>query len=254
MDSRIGLPILGLAMTDTAAPPEFLTLTREAILSGEVLRAAAQVSGMSVLSEAELTASIAATLARRPEAGDVWVFGYGSLIWNPAFAHTEHCTGLVRGWHRRFCLWTQLSRGCPKQPGLTLGLDRGGVCRGVAFRIPAAARDVELEVLWRREMVGGAYRPRWVTVETSGGAIPAIAFTINHAHERYAGKLDDAEIVRVIACAVGKIGPCSEYLVKTVAALQALGISDIQLESLLRRVEAVTALDHGEGTEHELIG
>jgi cation transport protein ChaC len=194
---------------------------------------------MSVLSAAELAASIAATLARRPGTGDVWVFGYGSLMWNPAFAHAEHRIGLIRGWHRRFCLWTLLSRGCPQQPGLTLGLDRGGACRGVAFRIPAADCAVELEVLWRREMVGGAYVPRWVTVATGDGAIPAIAFTINHAHQRYAGKLDDAEIARVVACAIGKIGPCSEYLVKTVAALQALGIRDRRLERLLRRVEAL---------------
>jgi glutathione-specific gamma-glutamylcyclotransferase len=179
-------------MTATEAPPEFLPLTREMILSGEVLRAAAQIPGMSVLSEAELTASIAATLARRPGVGDVWVFGYGSLIWNPAFAHAEHGTGLVRGWHRRFCLWTLLSRGCPKQPGLTLGLDRGGTCRGVVFRIPAADCAVELAVLWRREMVGGAYVPRWVTVETGHGPVPAIAFTINHAHPRYARAMPES--------------------------------------------------------------
>jgi len=228
-------------MTDIAPLPETLHLTREAILSGAVMRVAAQVPGMTVLSDAEMAASIAATLADGPGSGDIWVFGYGSLIWNPTFEHDETQIGRVRGWHRRFCLWTELSRGCPKQPGLTLGLERGGACRGVAFRIPAAAAELELAVLWRREMVGGAYAPRWVTVETGRGAVRAITFTINHAHARYAGRLDEAEIARVIACAVGRIGPCSDYLFKTVAALRALGIPDPRLEALQQQVEALIA-------------
>jgi glutathione-specific gamma-glutamylcyclotransferase len=228
-------------MTETAALPEILELTREAILSGDVMRAAAQVPGMAVLSEADLATSLAATLAAGPGDGDVWVFGYGSLIWNPAFVHDQQRVGQVRGWHRRFCLWTQLSRGCPQQPGLTLGLERGGSCRGVAYRIPAAAVALELAVLWRREMVGGAYAPRWVTVATGLGPVPAITFTINHDHPRYAGELDEAEMARVIACATGRLGRCSDYLVKTVAALQALGIHDARLEALQQRVAALLA-------------
>jgi cation transport protein ChaC len=225
-------------MTDIVPHSEPLHLTREAILAGATLSIAAQVPGMVVLSEAEMAASIAATLARGPGGGDIWVFGYGSLIWNPAFTHDERRVGRIGGWHRRFCLWTQLSRGCPQQPGLTLGLDRGGACRGVVYRIPAAVAELELAVLWRREMVGGAYAPRWVTAATEHGTVRAIAFTINHAHPRYAGKLDEAEMARVIACAVGRLGRCSDYLYKTVAALQALGIRDARLEALQQRVEA----------------
>ena len=231
-------------MTQTAALPEILDLTRETILSGDIMRVAAQIPGMNVLSEADLAASLAATLAAGPGEGDIWVFGYGSLIWNPAFVHDESRIGQIRGWHRQFCLWTQLSRGCAKQPGLTLGLDRGGSCRGVAYRIPARAAALELLVLWRREMVGGAYAPRWVSVETGLGPVPAITFAINHAHPRYAGKLDAAEMARVIACATGRLGRCSDYLFRTVAALRALGIRDARLENLQQRVEALLAPAH----------
>jgi cation transport protein ChaC len=225
-------------LPDSPVPPPLL-LTREVILAGAVRQAACRVPGMVVLSEAELDASIAATLARQPERGsDVWIFGYGSLIWNPAFEHAETRLGTVGGWHRRFCLWTNLSRGCSRQPGLTLGLDRGGACRGLLFRIPRDAAATELAVLWRREMVGGAYVPRWVKAVTRQGRVDAISFTINHAHPRYAGRLDESEMVRVIACASGTLGPCSEYLFKTEASLRALGIRDRRLEFLRRQVEA----------------
>ena len=151
--------------TSHAPGKRFSGLTRETILAGTVRRVASQVPGMVVLSEAELDASIAATLAQQPAPGDdVWIFGYGSLIWNPAFEHDETRLAKVSGWHRKFCLWTNLSRGCMRQPGLTLGLDRGGACRGMLFRIPRAKVATELSVLWRREMVGGAYVPRWVQI------------------------------------------------------------------------------------------
>src|SRR5262245_60413693 len=130
------------------ALPETMDLTREMILSGAVLRAAAQTPGMAVQSEAELASSLAAILASRTGDGEVWVFGYGSLIWNPAFLFDERCVGRVRGWHRRFCLWTSLSRGSPERPGLILGLDRGGTCNGIVYRIPAADAAQELSVLW----------------------------------------------------------------------------------------------------------
>ena len=226
-------------MTAAAALPETLSLTRETILSGALRRAAAEVPGMILADEAELAASIAATLACGPGSGDVWVFGYGSLLWNPVFTHAEHRTGRVAGWHRRFCLWTRLGRGCPEQPGLTLALARGGSCCGVAFRIPAAAVELELGLLWRREMLSGAYVPRWVTAATAAGPVRAIAFTINPADPRYAGSLDQAEIARIIACATGRIGPCSEYLFKTAAALQNFGIPDARLDQLCRRVAAL---------------
>ena len=126
-----------------------MSLTREQIRSGWVQQIAREGGGIHVLSDAELEASRRATLARAPS-DDIWVFGYGSLIWNPAFHFVERRLGTIHGWHRRFCLWTTLGRGSPDCPGLMLGLDRGGSCRGIVLRIAPEDVEVELDVLWRR--------------------------------------------------------------------------------------------------------
>jgi len=164
------------------------------------------------------------------------VFGYGSLIWNPAFEFVERRVARVRGFHRRFCLWTHLGRGTPARPGLMLALEQGGSCRGVAFRIADAAARSELEILWRREMIGGSYLARWIVVETDAGPVRAIAFTINRANERYAGRLPEDVMAATIARAHGQLGACAEYLFNTVSHLSALGIRDRPLERLRDQV------------------
>jgi cation transport protein ChaC len=189
-----------------------------------------------MMSEAELEASIAATLAARPGSVPVWLFGYGSLIWNPAFHFVERRVGIIHGFHRRFCLWTHLGRGTPERPGLTLGLDRGGACRGVLFRIAEREVASELGIVWRREMVSGAYQPRWVEAASESGPVRAIAFVINHAHPRYAGLLPEARVIETIAAAAGRLGPCADYLFNTVAHLDALGIEDRPMRRLRKRV------------------
>ena len=164
-----------------------MALTRDSIRSGAVHKLIAELGiEMRVLSEDELAASLEATLAGVDRAAGVWLFGYGSLIWNPAFHFTDRLVGRIFGYHRRFCLWTHLGRGCPERPGLVLGLERGGSCQGVAYHIAPEAVGEELMIVWRREMLSGAYRPRWVEVRTALGRLPAIAFVINHTHERYA--------------------------------------------------------------------
>jgi cation transport protein ChaC len=117
-----------------------------------------------------------------------------------------------------------------------LGLERGGSCRGVVFHIAPEVVEEELEIVWRREMISGAYVPRWVEVRTALGPVPAIAFVINHAHERYARDLSDEEVAEVLATASGWLGPCADYLVNTVDHLAALGIHDRPLERLRARV------------------
>jgi cation transport protein ChaC len=218
-----------------------LQVTREEIMSGAIQRAAAQTPGMVLLSEADFEASIQAILADHPPQTDLWVFGYGSLIWNPAFRFDDRLIGKVYGWHRSFCLWTSLSRGCPQQPGLILGLDHGGVCAGVLYRIPAADVDKELKVLWQREMSDGSYVPRWVYVSTALGRIRAVTFTINRSHTRYAGKLAPAEVARVISRAEGKMGRCSDYLSNTVTSLKKMGILDHKLTALEKQVQGLLA-------------
>ncbi len=161
---------------------------------------------MRVLSDEELATSLGGLLGGADLSRGVWVFGYGSLIWNPAFHFTDRVVGTVYGFHRRFCLWTHLGRGCPERPGLVLGLERGGSCRGVAYHIAPAAAMEELDIVWRREMISDAYVPRWVAVRTPMATVRAITFTINHAHERYARDLSDEEAAAAIAGASGFLG------------------------------------------------
>jgi cation transport protein ChaC len=219
-------------------------LTREAIQSGSIRRLiAAADPTLELLSDAEMRASLEATLGAPAAPRDVWVFAYGSLIWNPAFHFIEQRVGTVHGFHRRFCLWTHLGRGSPDVPGLMLALEPGGSCRGVAYRIAPAAVACELEILWKREMLGRAYQPRWVAVRTDRGVVRALAFTMNRAYERYAGRLSEDVVAATIAAAAGQLGACSEYLYNTVAHLEALGIRDRPLTRLRDRVAAATPDD-----------
>ncbi|MGH6918672.1 MAG: gamma-glutamylcyclotransferase [Geminicoccaceae bacterium] len=217
-------------------------LTRENIRSGAVRRIAADHGLMRILSDEELASSLGRLLDGADLSRGVWVFGYGSLIWNPAFHFTDRVVGRVFGFHRRFCLWTHLGRGCPERPGLVLGLERGGSCRGVAYHIAQGAAREELDIVWRREMISDAYVPRWVDVRTPIATVRAITFTINQAHERYARDLSDEEAAAAIAGASGFLGACADYLINTVDHLAELGIHDRPLERLRARVLAQTAV------------
>ncbi len=213
-----------------------MSLTREQIQSGLVQQMAREAGhAMKVLTDEELATSRRDTLASAPSK-DIWVFGYGSLIWNPAFHFVERRVGTIHGHHRRFCLWTTLGRGSPDCPGLMLGLDRGGSCRGVVLRIAPEHVESEIDVLWRREMVSNAYVPTWVRAVTDGGEVPAIAFTINRGHERYAKKMSEEQTADVIARASGRIGPCRDYLLNTVDHLDQLGIHDRTMKRLAEKV------------------
>ena len=197
--------------------------------------------GLRMLTEAERAASLAATLACRPP-GDVWVFAYGSLIWNPALHFEERRIARIHGWHRRFCLSTIAGRGTPEEPGLVLALDRGGACTGAAFRIAETALQQELSLLWQREMLSGSYQPRWVQVRGPGG-VPfgaAISFTIRRDGPYYTGPLTDAELVRRLSTARGALGSSAEYLFRTRDGLRSLGLRDPHVEALARAVEAWT--------------
>lgn len=211
-------------------------LTRAAIQEGWIQRLLAERADIKLLSPEELALSRATVLARAESGADVWLFAYGSLIWNPAFHAIERRIGRVHGWHRRFCLWTDVGRGTPEHPGLVLGLESGGSCTGVAYRIAAAEVETELDIVWRREMVTGAYRPTWVMVGSTSGPVQAIAFVINRRHDRYAGRLSDDAIVSAVAAAAGPLGTCAEYLFSTVTHLAELGLADRALERLAAAV------------------
>ncbi len=222
---------------------DFPLLTRETIRSG-ALQAYVRASGAAVpmLSDDELRESWTRILAGHPDpGGDVWIFGYGSLIWNPAFHHVERRIARLHGYHRRFCLWSHLGRGSAERPGLMLGLERGGSCFGMAFRIAAAAVADELEIVWRREMFGGAYRPRWVRLHTGAGPVAAVTFPIEPEHPRYAGRQPEAAVVAALAHAEGPLGTARSYLDNTVDHLEAHGIRDRSLSRLRRLVAEAAA-------------
>jgi glutathione-specific gamma-glutamylcyclotransferase len=216
-----------------------MALTRELLRDGW-LQKLVVASGYPVraLTDEELRASRERILAEHPAGRDLELFAYGSLIWNPAFHFRHREIAQVYGFHRRFCLWTHLGRGTPERPGLMLGLDSGGSCRGVLYRIAAEDIEDELEIVWRREMVTAAYRPCWVTAHTAAGPRRGITFLINHAHERYAGGLGDEAIVEAVATACGPLGACADYLFNTVAHLEQLGIADRSLRRLCRAVRS----------------
>jgi len=199
-------------------------------------------AGFQFVPEEEREASLQGMLRQAPP-GDIWLFGYGSLMWAPAIHHEGSRPSLLHGWHRRFCLWTHLGRGTVEHPGLVLGLERGGACRGLAFRIPRDIAEDELRLVWRREMLTGGYIPRWVTLATPDGPIRAVTFVIRRDGARYAGRLCDDSTAATIAAAVGHLGSCRAYLEEAIRALEMLGIRDSYLNRLHRRVAAIGPAD-----------
>ena len=219
---------------------ERVKITAEGLRDGSLIAAArlrASVDPSLVfLSDAEIEAGLDTMLADHPPQQDVWLFGYGSLMWNPAMHYAETRVGVVRGWHRSYCLWAHMGRGTPEAPGLMLALDRGGSSAGMLFRFPAATARAEVLLPWQREMFTGAYAARWVRVDTETGPVRAISFVADRAHERYAGRLDEATIAAHLAVARGSLGTCIEYLEQTLAVLRAHRRTDHRLERLERLV------------------
>lgn len=192
-----------------------------------------------LLTDDELRASMTTALtAGWNQRDDLWVFGYGSLIWRPEFEHTEQRAARVQGYHRALCLWSRVNRGTPELPGLVFGLDRGGACKGMAYRIAAADVPTVFEALWKREMPLGAYLPRWLTCHTAQGPIQALVFVMDRRHSGYAGLLPDDRLVATIRQGHGRYGPCVEYVTETARALQDSGITDRSLDRIVRLLEA----------------
>ncbi len=202
-------------------------LTREQLLSGSVARMMAGCAPtLRLLPDAERDASLRAVLNARPERGEgAWLFAYGSLIWNPTVHHVARRAATVDGWRRSFCLSSPAGRGTPEEPGLVLALDRGGGCEGVALLLAEDTLEAELSLLWRREMLTGAYRAEWVPLRDAARHVfgSGIAFVIDPAGPQYAGGLHEAETVRRLAVASGQLGSSADYLFRTRAGLDAWG-------------------------------
>ncbi|MEE9318596.1 MAG: gamma-glutamylcyclotransferase [Rhodospirillales bacterium] len=165
--------------------------------------------------------------------GDIWVFGYGSLMWRPNFSHTEAQPALLRGYHRALCIYSIEYRGTRERPGLVLGLDRGGSCRGRAMKVAREHADEVIGYLHEREMINRVYKPKWLPVTLPSGKVSAYAFVADRSHEQYTGKLADDDAVRLILQGRGKGGPCLDYLNSTLRHLDELGIPDGPLHRLV---------------------
>jgi cation transport protein ChaC len=217
-----------------------MVLTRDAIKNGLLDRLIEERGGLPERwTREQIAACVRATVRLAPRRGDLWVFGYGSLMWNPAIHFEERRRARLFGYHRRFCLWTSLGRGSTECPGLLLGLEPGGSCAGVALRIRRQVAEDEFDILFQREMVSGAYVPRWCLAQIEGmeRRSPALVFVMNRLHARYAKRLPEQQIVQAIAQASGPLGACHDYLEQTVAALEGLGVRDRQLARISRKVK-----------------
>lgn len=210
------------------------TLTREVLSEQsalEMFRASAP-PGTKIFTEAQLQASLDQILQLHSPDEDVHVFGYGSLMWNPVFHFSDSFAATVRGWRRKFCLSLQMARGSPERPGVMLALDRGGACRGIVFRIAHRSARNELMLLWRREMLTGAYHARWVTARAGGSTLRVLTFVANRLHHRYLEKLTNDEVAHLISTGTGSLGTCQNYFETTVRTLDRLGIRDNGIERI----------------------
>ncbi len=176
---------------------------------------------------------IAQFLERLPRR-DLWIFGYGSLMWSPGFRYREKATALVRGYHRALCILSSRYRGTPERPGLVMGLCRGGSCWGMAFRVPAARVRRVLAALWRREMLNKVYKPTLIPVTVSPGRrIRALAFVADTTHRQFVRELDLHGRARLVAQGIGQRGHCVDYIRNTLEHMLQLGVNDPHLARIL---------------------
>ncbi len=176
------------------------------------------------------------------ESGDLWVFGYGSLMWRPGFAYVERVPARLVGMHRALCVYSFVHRGTPERPGLVLGLDRGGMCRGIAYRVAAAARATTIGYLRGREQVTTVYLEtmRQVELEDRGRRrVRALCYIVDRSHVQYAGRLSLAESVHHVRQGHGQSGPNRDYVLETVNALEALGYRESDLHRIAAQLKGL---------------
>jgi cation transport protein ChaC len=179
------------------------------------------------------------TTSAAHETGELWVFGYGSLMWRPGFAYLERIPARLIGLHRALCVFSFVHRGTPERPGLVLGLDRGGMCRGIAFRVAAEARIETIEYLRAREQVTSVYVETLRQIELEDKVrrrVRALCYIVDRSHVQYAGRLTLAESLHHVRQGHGKSGPNRDYVIETVRALEALGYREGELHLLAERL------------------
>ena len=170
--------------------------------------------------------------------GDLWVFGYGSLMWKPGFDHVERQLATVHGYHRSLCVYSHVHRGSPERPGLVLGLDLGGSCRGVAFRVEADKREATIAYLREREQVTMIYREIYLRTRLADGqSVNALVYVVDRAHHQYAGRLPREHVLQLVRQGVGVSGANPHYVLSTYEHLTSSGIRDADLTWLARHLQ-----------------
>ncbi|NLC36291.1 MAG: gamma-glutamylcyclotransferase [Alcaligenaceae bacterium] len=218
-------------------------LNRDSLAGGAFLNSFKEALGDEWWSEERIEASMQDMLARRPPNEPVWVFAYGSLIWNPVFHFVESCPAVLDGWRRSFCIRLLAGRGSPEQPGRMMSLAAGGCTQGLALRLDEYTLEPELRMVWRREMVGGAYLPAWAPVRLEDGrSVQAIIFTANPGSAMHEADDTVATVAPLIATAHGLLGSNREYVRLLDAALRHYDIKDAYIQDLAEQLELVT--DH----------
>lgn len=168
--------------------------------------------------------------------GDLWVFGYGSLMWRPGFDYLERHSCQLHGYHRALCVWSHVHRGTEQQPGLVLGLARGGSCHGLAFRIGEANKQAVADYLFAREMPTAVYLAKFFNIRIAGKMRKVLSFIADTGHPQYVGQCSDEKLLAALRSAQGISGTSRDYLASSVEHLQAQGLRDKHLESLLAQL------------------
>jgi len=208
-------------------------LNRDAIISGAYLESFDSLPREMRWTQAQIDQSRIETMSRRPGHGDVWVFAYGSLMWNPLTQHDERVIATLHKWHRSFCLRMIAGRGTPEFPGRMLALEPGGSTQGVALRLPEQTLDEELRILWVREMVTGVYAPTWAPIILENGeAATALVFVADPQKSRYEPDTSVSVIAPLMHCASGAFGTNAEYVFKLQHALEDCGLNDGYIDEI----------------------
>jgi cation transport protein ChaC len=184
--------------------------------------------------DAELKIGLDRFMANLPR-GDVWVFGYGSLMWSPGFRFAERRAAHLHGYHRSLCIFSHSYRGTPELPGLVMGLCPGGSCWGVAFRVGRRHIGSTMRALWLREMPNHVYEPRFVTTRVGRRAVRAVTFVADRRHRQFAGRLSVLQTARIVAQGCGVRGQNLDYLAQTVSHMDELGVREGHLHKVLSR-------------------
>ncbi|WP_213716040.1 MULTISPECIES: gamma-glutamylcyclotransferase [Cedecea] len=214
-------------------------LTRDFLMKADCKTAFGAIEESLLWSPEQRSASLAATLACRPDQSPVWLFGYGSLMWNPAFEFEESAPGMLVGWHRAFCLRLTAGRGTACRPGRMLALKEGGRTTGLAYRLPEACLEDELTLVWKREMITGCYLPTWCKLELDDGrTVNALVFIMDPRHPLYEADTRAETIAPLIASASGPLGTNAQYLFSLEQEMKKHGMKDDCMSELANQVRA----------------